>query len=457
MSQEGYMGAFLLDISKYLIAFIIIFYTYFSYRGAVIKREDKRRNIYILQTLLFFAFHFIGYAVIYGSYGNVDYLLLYGIQLLFFIVILLVYSVAYPRASRLLVNNMCMLLAIGFVMLGRLSFENCLKQFCLALGGCLISFFIPALLKKVKSFRNFAWLYGVGGLALLSALLFGSKVFGANLVLELGPVSVQPTEFVKLIYVMFVASMYNKSTSFKQVTITSIVAALHVIVLILSNDLGAALIFFVVYIAMIYVATRQFRYIAAGFLGGCAAGVAAYKLFAHVRVRVATWIDPWQDIDNKGYQITQSLFAIGMGGWFGSGLCQGMPQKIPVVHKDMIISAISEEMGAVSAICVILICLNCFILMMNIASMCNTLFYRLLAVGLAVCYGFQVFLTVGGAMKFILLTGVTLPFVSYGGSSIISSFFLFSLINGMYIMREDEGGQRETKSIKNHKKEKAKR
>ncbi|MGN0479985.1 MAG: FtsW/RodA/SpoVE family cell cycle protein [Lachnospiraceae bacterium] len=448
------MKEFLFDISKYIIAFLYIFYTVVSYRGTVIKSEEKRRYIYYFQVVMIFTIHIIGYGILYAAYEKIDYILLYIGQVFYFLVIITGYNVAYPKASKLLVNNMCMLLMTGFIIIGRIDSDSCLKQLIFATVGCIITFIVPVILKKMKSVRNYAILYGFAGLALLTALLFGNKVFGANLVLEIGDFSLQPTEFVKLLYVLFVAAMYNKSTSLKQIFVTSIVAAMHVIVLIISNDLGAALIFFVVYVAMIYVATKKFKFIVAGFLGGCVAAIAAYKLFAHVRVRVMAWLNPWADMEDKGYQITQSLFALGMGGWFGSGLTQGLPKAIPVVTKDMIFSAIGEEMGMIVAICVILICLNCFILMMNIASMCNTLFYRLLAVGLATCYGFQVFLTIGGATKFILLTGVTLPFVSYGGSSLISSFFLFALINGMYIMREEELGLERQKDRGNRKKNK---
>ena len=136
------------------------------------------------------------------------------------------------------------------------------------------------------------------------------------------------------------------------------------------------------------------------------------------------------------------------------GLYQGMPDKIPVAEKDFMFSALTEEFGIIFTVALLLICLNNLILMMNIASRCKTLFYRLVAVGLGVTYGFQVFLTVGGAIKMIPMTGVTLPFVSYGGSSIISSLVMFALINGMYNMRQDEGeaehgkGKTEKKKIK---------
>jgi len=151
---------------------------------------------------------------------------------------------------------------------------------------------------------------------------------------------------------------------------------------------------------------------------------------------------------NEIFSICASLFAIGMGSWFGYGLCQGMPDKIPVAEKDFMFSAISEEFGLIFSIALFLVCLNNLILMMNIASRCKTLFYRLVAVGLGVTYGVQVFLTVGGAIKFIPMTGVTLPFVSYGGSSILSSLIMFALINGMYNMRQDEGDRKDGRKQK---------
>ena len=215
-------------------------------------------------------------------------------------------------------------------------------------------------------------------------------------------------------------------------------AAAHVLVLVASKDLGGAFIFFMTYLCMLFVATSNWFYLGAGLLGGSGAAVLAYHLFAHVRVRVEAWQNPWADIDNRGYQIAQSLFAIGTGGWFGSGLFQGMPYKIPVVEKDFIFAAIFEEMGGIFAVCVLLICLGCFIQFMMIASRMQAAFYKLIAFGLGIVYIVQVFLTVGGVVKFIPSTGVTLPFVSYGGSSIFSTFILFHIVQGLYILKRNE-------------------
>ena len=187
---------------------------------------------------------------------------------------------------------------------------------------------------------------------------------------------------------------------------------------------------------MLFVATGSWLYLFSGLISGCGASVVAYQLFAHVRTRVAAWKNPWADIDNRGYQITQSLFA--MGGWFGMGLYQGMPYKIPVVEKDFVFAAISEELGGIFALCVLFVCLGCFLQFVLLAAQMQALFFQLIAFGLAMVYAVQIFLTVGGVTKFIPSTGVTLPFVSYGGSSILSTFIIFGVIQGLYILKRND-------------------
>ncbi len=216
------------------------------------------------------------------------------------------------------------------------------------------------------------------------------------------------------------------------------VAGIHVVILVISKDLGSALIFFVVYVLMVFVATRNPLYLLAGTAGGSAAAVIAYQAFSHVQVRVQAWRDPWSEIDSAGYQITQSLFAIGSGGWFGMGLFQGTPNSIPFVEADFIFSAIAEELGIIFAMCVILVSLSSFIMFMDISMKLKDNFYRLIAFGLGVTYIFQVFLTIGGGSKFIPLTGVTLPLVSYGGSSVLTTLIMFAIIEGLCMVKGDE-------------------
>ncbi len=158
--------------------------------------------------------------------------------------------------------------------------------------------------------------------------------------------------------------------------------------------------------------------------------MAAYFLFGHVRQRVVAWKAPFSVYETNGYQIVQSLFAIGAGGWFGVGLFAGSPKSIPVVTQDFIFAAICEEMGAIFAICLLLVCMSCFLMILNISMRMSNKFYKLIALGLGTEYAFQVFLTVGGTTKFIPMTGITLPLVSYGGSSVICTIVMLAIIQG---------------------------
>lgn len=331
-------------------------------------------------------------------------------------------------------------MTVGFIIITRLSLSQGVRQFVFIVVGSLLTLAIPVVMQNLKTLRNIPWLYGIIGIAALMAVLIaGELTLGANITLQIGQfISIQPSEFIKIVYVFFIASMFNRSTSLANVILTTILAAVHVIILVMSTDLGSALIYFVVYLVMLFVATKQFIWVALGLASGTGAAFAAYKMFSHVRVRVQAWRDPWTLIDNQGYQITQSLFAIGMGSWFGVGLNQGMPYKIPFVEMDFIFSAVCEEFGIIFSICLILLCMNTFMLMMDVGMKSRGSFYRLLAVGLATAYGFQIFLTIGGGIKFIPLTGVTLPLVSYGGSSAFSTLILFAVIQGLYMLRMNE-------------------
>jgi cell division protein FtsW (lipid II flippase) len=429
----------IIDISRYLMILLIALYTYLNFRFFSFPDETRKRKICRRQNFAMFLIHLLAYLIIWLETEDEKMLVFYVAQVIFFFSYLFLYRLIYRNVSRLLVNNMCMLLTIGFIMLTRLSFDRAMKQFVIVAAAALVTFAIPFVIDRVWQLSKIPWIYGIGGILLLGIVcLAGTSSYGAQLSLEFGGYSFQPTEFVKIIYVFFIATMFYRSTSMKTVLIVTSVAALHVLILVASKDLGSALIFFVAYIFMLFVATGKWLYLLAGAGGGTLASMLAYQLFGHVRTRVSAWLNPWADIAGKGYQITQSLFAIGTGGWFGMGLYRGMPRRIPVVEKDFIFSAISEELGGIFALCVLLICLGCFLQFMMIASRMQAVFYKLIAFGLGTIYIIQVFLTVGGVTKFIPSTGVTLPLVSYGGSSILSTFIIFGIIQGLYILKRNE-------------------
>ncbi|WP_312425637.1 FtsW/RodA/SpoVE family cell cycle protein [Lacrimispora sp.] len=429
----------IIDVSRYLMILLIALYTYLNFRFFSFPDEIRKRKICRRQNFAMFLIHLLAYLVIWLETEDEKMLVFYVAQVIFFFSYLFLYRLIYRNLSRLLVNNMCMLLTIGFIMLTRLSFDRAMKQFVIVAAAALVTFAIPFVIDRVWQLSKIPWIYGIVGILLLGIVcLAGTSSYGAQLSLEFGGYSFQPTEFVKIIYVFFIATMFYRSTSMKTVLVVTSVAALHVLILVASKDLGSALIFFVTYIFMLFVATGKWLYLLAGAGGGTLASMLAYQLFGHVRTRVSAWLNPWADIAGKGYQITQSLFAIGTGGWFGMGLYRGMPRRIPVVEKDFIFSAISEELGGIFALCVLLICLGCFLQFMMIASRMQAVFYKLIAFGLGTIYIIQVFLTVGGVTKFIPSTGVTLPLVSYGGSSILSTFIIFGIIQGLYILKRNE-------------------
>ena len=429
-----------ISLSKYIFVFLMCIYTFMTFRIFSVKDESDRAYKCIQQNILMFFIHFLAFAVLFISGWNLNITVLYLVQALFMFGYIVAFHLIYRNGNMLLLNNMCMLMTVGFIIITRLSFGQGIRQFVFVMIGSFATLVIPVIMQKLKTLRNIPWLYGIVGiLALLIVLIAGELSHGANIAIQIGDfITIQPSEFIKIVYVFFIASMFNKSTSFGNVVVTTILAAIHVLILVMSTDLGSALIYFVVYLVMLFVATKEFIYVALGLTAGSGAAVIAYKLFSHVRIRVQAWQDPWALIDNQGYQITQSLFAIGMGSWFGMGLNQGMPYKIPYVEMDFIFSAICEEMGIIFGICLVMLCMNTFMLMMDVGMKSKGKFYRLLAVGLATAYGFQIFLTIGGGIKLIPLTGVTLPLVSYGGSSAFSTLILFAVIQGLFMLRMNE-------------------
>jgi len=333
-----------------------------------------------------------------------------------------------------------MFLVIGGFMLSRLSFTKGVKQYVIIIAALIISMLVPVIIRKCKFLSRLTWFYGIAGIALLTAMkLLGTVTYGASISFKIAGISVQPVEFVKILFVFFLAAYLSKSHEFKDLIIVSVISGIHILLLVWSRELGGALILFVVYLAIIYIASHQPLYALGGLAGGGIAAFVAYHLFSHVRVRVQTWSTPFSVIKNDTSQISQSLFAIGTGGWFGLGLLGGIPEKIPVSDEDLIFSAITEELGMMFSICLILVCLSTFIMFINIATRIKRPFYKLLAVGFGIGYIFQVLLTIGGGTKFIPLTGVTLPLISYGGSSVLCTLIIFAIIQGIYILRQDEG------------------
>ncbi len=433
------MERYIIVYSKYVITLFMILFTALGYYSLRFSSVQDQKRTATIQAVFLFLLQFTAYLTICLEVGRIEYLFFYCFLQIAMFSIIVLYAMVYPDCNRILINQMCMLLTVGLILLTRLELSKAIKQLAIAAVGMAVAMAIPALLRKYLFWKKIPWVYaGIGAAALTIVLILGQVTHGSKISYTIGGITFQPSEFVKILYVFFVAAMLAKSTSFKQVVLTGAVAAVHVLILVASRDLGSALIFFAGYIFMVYLVTKKIGYLLGGLAAGAAASVVAWKLFSHVQVRVQAWQDPWSVIDKEGYQITQSLFAIGRGGWFGLGIGQGTPSDIPYVETDFIFSAVAEEMGVLFAVCVLAICLNCFWYFLKTSAGLRGLFWKNLAGGIAVIYIFQVFLTVGGGTKFIPLTGVTLPLVSYGGSSVLATVVLFAVVQGLIMIKQDE-------------------
>lgn len=433
------MTNLIIQVSKYLIIVLMALYTFQCYTVFQKKDEEAKEYLFLRQNMLMFFIHFVAFTVLYLEKAENTILLFYAAQVIYLAAVLVLFRNLYPLASKLLINNMCMLISIGFIMITRLNYDQSIKQFKIACIATVVALLVPLLIRKLRFITKMYWFYVLMGIGLLALVAIAARsTNGAKLSFTFGGISIQPSEFVKIIYVFAIAGLLSHARDFKRIVVATGLAAVHVLILVVSKDLGSALIFFVTYLVMLFVSTKNPFYVLAGVLSGSAAAVGAYFLFAHIRVRVQAWQDPFRDYQGGGYQICQSLFAISSGGWFGTGLCQGSPNAIPYVEQDFMFSAIAEELGSIFGICLILVCMSCFIMFINIAMQLTNRFYRLVAVGLGSTYAAQIFLTIGGGIKLIPMTGVTLPLVSYGGSSMLSTLIMFSIVQGLYMLHRDE-------------------
>lgn len=303
------MTNLIIQVTKYIMLVLILLYTLSTFHYLRMKTHKKRNRDCALQLFCMFMLHLTGYLAIILYTGETIILTFYLAQVVFFILYLVLFRVIYKKSSRLLVNNTCMLLAISFIMLTRLGVERAVRQFIITVAAAALAMAVPVVVRKMRYLWRFGWLYAAIGVAALGAImLFSRTQFGANLSFNIGGFfSLQPSEFVKISFVFFVASMFQTSISFRRVVVTTAVAALHVLILVASKDLGAALIFFIAYLLMLFVATRSYLYLFGGLAAGSAASVLAYKVFSHVRTRVQVWRDPWADPTGDGWQILPVL------------------------------------------------------------------------------------------------------------------------------------------------------
>lgn len=446
------MTAWVTETSNFILIALLALYVAAVYLTMWARQFET--GLTRMMSVCRYLIHGYGFFVLFLKTFHYGLIPFYLLQLAFFLLADIMQKRIFKYHIEMLYQNMMLLLGIGLLMLTRLSMSHAVKHFVfavLAFSACTV---IPLVLRGIKKLESLRWIYTALGLGLLFVvLIMGSSIFGAKNWLTIHNITFQPSEFVKLLFVLSMAALLVRKTEnkYKNLLLVSVVAALHVGMLALSNDFGGALIFFAVYLLMLFVVSADLLFPIAACLAGCAAAVLAYQYSGHIRERVLAWQDPFSCIEKEGYQIAQSLFAIGSGDWFGTGLYDGMPKTIPVVKSDFIFSALAEELGIIFAALILCVYINCIIWMLLLALERKEPFYFAVSTGAAALFGVQLFLNVGGVIKLIPSTGVTLSFISYGGSSLISTIVLFQGIQGMCAIErgrlaEQEAGEEEAET-----------
>ena len=433
------MAAVLSNICKYAMLAFILLYTLGSFTALGCKTVKSMKPCFWFMMVMSFFYLSCGFVIIALNETSMVVVGFYAAIVAYIVLYLILYRVLYPKANLALLAHQILFISIGLILLTRLRYAKAFRQFAVIAVSSVITLVVPRMFARLKAARVWAAVTGVIGLLLLGAvLLLGKEEYGARLAISYGSIRFQPSEFVKISFVLLMAVLLRDRTDIRRVLLSGAIALVHGGVLILSKDLGSALLFFITYLMMLFVATKQPLYLLLGAVVGVAAAFAAYKLFSHVQVRVSAWRNPWPIFSGRGNQIGNSLFGISTGGWFGMGLYGGLPGKIPVVEEDFIFAAICEELGGITGLCLILACLGCLLMFVRVAGELYLPFYQLTGIGLATIYGVQVFLTIGGSIKFIPSTGVTLPLVSYGANSVLSTLIIFGIMQELYIKHQNE-------------------
>ncbi|HHT64327.1 MAG: FtsW/RodA/SpoVE family cell cycle protein [Bacillota bacterium] len=372
-------------------------------------------------------------------------ILIAGSLMVVFVYVANILVIKLKFEDEILFLTVSMLVTLGIIIIYRLDPVLGWKQITWFIIGNLIFFCTALIYRKINIWESLVYIYPLVSLALfLLTMFFGTMVKGATNWIFFGDFSFQPSEIMKLVFIFFIAAYYSNP---EKLTIRDLkifkrtvnveskwvfmgLAYLQMGLLVIQRELGTLLLLFSIYMVLTYIYdySRKFILINGGlFVLGAFMSV---KLLHYVQVRLVAWLNPWADIAGKGYQIAQSLFAIGSGGFWGTGIGLGQPHYIPEVHTDFIFSAVCEELGVFGGVGVILLFLILVYRGIKIALGIGDSFHRAVALGIALMFGFQSFIIIGGVIKLIPLTGITLPFISYGGSSLTTSFLALGILQG---------------------------
>jgi cell division protein FtsW (lipid II flippase) len=373
------------------------------------------------------------------STGSLSYaLIFFGLYLTAHVIA----RITVPYADPYLLPMAMLLTAVGVTEIYRLEPDDAFRQgLWVVIAVSLFALTLFLLRHDYRRLESYKYIFGVcalGLLALPALPVLGQTVNGARLWVDLGPLSFQPGEFAKIMLIVFLAAyLRDKREVLAQGRVKDFGPLLLIwggamVVLFQTNDLGSGLLYFGIFLAMLYVATARGWFVLAGAVLFLVGAAAIYSVVPHVRDRVSVWLDPWSHAQDEGYQLIQSLYSIGNGSYGGTGLGEGTiattdgAPLIPYAKTDFIYSVLAQELGLVGAAALLLVfmlfCLRGF----RAAMMAQDGFSKLLAIGLTFGFALQTFIILGGILRLIPLTGITLPFVSYGGSSVVANFILLA-------------------------------
>ena len=350
-----------------------------------------------------------------------------------------------PGADPAILPVVFTLSGIGITFVTRLQPDASLGQVVFLFLGVALMVGTLAVVKNLEVIKRYKYVLGIAGIILLVLPMFiGTEIYGSKLWIKIGGFQFQPGEFAKVLIVLFLAGYLAESRELLSISNRTvlgikfprlrllyplfIVWGVCLLVVAFERDLGSALLFYTIFLIMLYVATGRVSYVIIGLALLAVGAFGMYQIMSHVQVRVAIWLDPFSDAQNLGYQIVQSLFSLADGGLAGVGIGKGMADIIPVVASDMIFAAIGEEMGLLGGSAVLLLFMLFAVRGLTTAARAKSDLAAFSAAGLTAAISFQAFTIVGGVTKLIPLTGVTLPFMSQGGSSLLASFVIVALL-----------------------------
>ena len=413
--------------------------------GVVPLRTLSARNRELLNLLVIGVLTGLGFASVYIARSEVvspESLTYAAFFLGVYLIAHVVARLTVPHADPYLLPLAGFLTAVGLTEIYRLNPDDAFRQgLWVVIGAALFALTLAALRHDFRRLESYKYVIGLGALGLLvmpALPVIGETIRGARLWVEIGPFRFQPGEFAKILMIVFLAGYLREKREvlaqgrLKDFGPLLLIWGGAMAVLVQTNDLGSGLLYFGIFLAMLYVATNRLVFVAGGMALFLAGAAFVYQIVPRVQDRVTIWLDPWPHAGDEAYQLVQALFAIAFGGFAGTGLGRGTftdadgKTLIPDLNTDFIYAAVAHELGLVGIAAVLLVYMLFVSRGFRIAMLADDGFSKLLAAGLTFSFALQTFIIVGGVLRLIPLTGITLPFFSYGGSSLLANFVLLA-------------------------------